>query len=110
MMRCQCLLTTARRAIGPARRRMPTAESTVERAALSRASTIPKRFYLDPDVLDAEKELVFGKTWQLVARTDELQRIGDFVPVTVLDEPIVVTHGIDGKLRAFYNVCRHRAG
>ena len=34
----------------------------------------------------------------------------DFVPVTVLDEPIVVTHGIDGELRAFYNVCRHRAG
>ena len=77
---------------------------------LARASTIPKRYYLDPDILAAEKELIFGRTWQLVARTDELQRVGDFVPVTVLDEPIVVTHGIDGELRAFYNVCRHRAG
>ena len=58
----------------------------------------------------AEKERVFGRTWQLVARTDELQRVGDFVPVTVLDEPIVITHGLEGELRAFYNVCRHRAG
>ncbi len=40
----------------------------------------------------------------------ELQRIGDFVPVTVLDEPVVITRGLEGELRAFYNVCRHRAG
>ena len=61
-------------------------------------------------MLELEKERVFGSTWQLVARTDELQRIGDFVPVTVLDEPIVITRGLERELRAFYNVCRHRAG
>ena len=77
---------------------------------LSRAATLPSRYYLDPAILEREKELVFGGSWQLVARADELQRIGDFVPVTVLDEPIVITHGLDGQLRAFYNVCRHRAG
>ena len=77
---------------------------------LSQASTLHKRYYLDPAVLEAEKERVFGQTWQLVARYEELQRIGDFVPVTVLDEPIVITHGLDGQLKAFFNVCRHRAG
>ena len=65
--------------------------STVPTTPLSRASTIPKRYYLDPDVLELEKDRIFGSTWQLVARTDDLQRIGDFVPVTVLDEPIVIT-------------------
>jgi phenylpropionate dioxygenase-like ring-hydroxylating dioxygenase large terminal subunit len=84
--------------------------STVPTTPLSRASTIPKRFYLDPDVLELEKDRIFGSTWQLVARTDDLQRIGDFVPVTVLDEPIVITRGLERELRAFYNVCRHRAG
>jgi choline monooxygenase len=83
---------------------------TLPTTPLSRASTIPKHFYLDPAVLEAEKERVFGATWQLVGRTDELQRIGDFVPVTVLEEPIVITRGLEGELRAFYNVCRHRAG
>ena len=43
-------------------------------------------------------------------RADELQRVGDFVPVTVVDEPVVITHAQDGELRAFYNVCLHRAG
>jgi choline monooxygenase len=77
---------------------------------LSRAATLPSRYYLDPSYLEREKERVFGSTWQLVARADELQRIGDFVPVTVLDEPIVITHALDDTLKAFYNVCRHRAG
>ncbi|MGI8657659.1 MAG: aromatic ring-hydroxylating oxygenase subunit alpha, partial [Candidatus Limnocylindria bacterium] len=79
-------------------------------APLSRAATLPSRYYLDADILEAEKERVFGSTWQLAARADELRRIGDFIPVTVLDEPIVITHGLDGELKAFYNVCRHRAG
>ncbi|HEY7847911.1 MAG TPA: SRPBCC family protein [Candidatus Limnocylindria bacterium] len=83
---------------------------TLKAPPLSRASTIPSRFYLDPAILEAEKEQVFGRTWQLVARAEELSRIGDFVPVTVLDEPVVITHGLDDELKAFYNVCRHRAG
>jgi len=67
---------------------------------LSRAATLPSRYYLDAEILEAEKDRIFGQTWQLVARTDELQRVGDFVPVTVLDEPIVITHGLDGELKA----------
>jgi choline monooxygenase len=77
---------------------------------LAQAATIPSRYYLDPAVLEAEKERVFGRTWQLVARAEDLGRVGDFVPASILDEPIVITHGLDGELRGFYNVCRHRAG
>jgi choline monooxygenase len=77
---------------------------------LSRASTLPSRYYLEPSVLEAEKERVFGRTWQLVARLEDLARPGDFVPATIVDEPIVITHGTDDVLRGFYNVCRHRAG
>jgi choline monooxygenase len=77
---------------------------------LSQAATLPSRYYLDLAVLDAEKDRIFARTWQLVARYEDLQRIGDFVPVTVLDEPVVVTHAQDGELHAYYNVCRHRAG
>ena len=79
-------------------------------AELARASTLPASVYLDPAVLEREKERVFARTWQLVARADELSRVGDFVPATIVDEPIVIAHGLDGRLRGFYNVCRHRAG
>ena len=42
--------------------------STLPTTPLSRAATIPSRFYLDPEVLEREKERVFGRTWQLVAQ------------------------------------------
>src|SRR5436190_4022075 len=77
---------------------------------LARASTLPARYCTDSAIYDREVERIFGSTWQLVARADELARIGDFMPVMVVDEPIVVTHALDGQLHAFYNVCRHRAG
>ena len=79
-------------------------------ARVADASTLPARLYLDPAVLELEKERIFGRTWQLVAHAGDLARPGDYVPTTVLDEPIVITHGADGELRGFYNVCRHRAG
>src|SRR5215210_1205120 len=77
---------------------------------LERASTLPASFYLDRAVFEQEREKIFSRTWQLVARLDDLARPGDFVPATILDEPIVIAHGTDGELRGFYNVCRHRAG
>ncbi len=77
---------------------------------LTRAATLPASDYLDPAVFERERERIFGRTWQLVGRTSDLTRPGDFVPVTILDEPVVLVRGLDGALRGFYNVCRHRAG
>ncbi len=77
---------------------------------LARAYTLPSSFYLDAAMFEREREQIFGRTWQLVARLDDLARPGDFVPATILDEPIVITHGLDGELHGYYNVCRHRAG
>jgi choline monooxygenase len=65
---------------------------------LARASTLPSSYYLDEGVFEREKEQIFGRTWQLVARLDDLARPGDFVPATILDEPIVITTGRDGEL------------
>ena len=77
---------------------------------LARAATIPAHWYTAPEFLPLEKERVFARTWQAVGRLDEVTRPGDFFTCAVLDEPLVVTRGVDGALRAFYNVCRHRAG
>jgi choline monooxygenase len=80
-----------------------------DRAPLSQASTIPAAWYVDPRVADLERLSVFSKTWQLVARTEQLKSPGQFVSAVVAGEPIVVVRGNDGALRAFYNVCRHHA-
>jgi choline monooxygenase len=80
-----------------------------DHAPLSQASTIPAAWYVDPRIAELERFNVFSKTWQLVARTDQLKAPGEFVATTVAGEPIVVVRGNDGVLRAFYNVCRHHA-
>ena len=80
-----------------------------DRAPLSQAATIPAAWYTDPRIAELERLNVLGKTWQLVARTSQLETPGQFISSTVAGEPVVVVRGNDGVLRAFYNVCRHHA-
>ena len=80
-----------------------------ERAPLSQAYTIPSPWYTDSRIAELERLSVFSKTWQLVARVDQLCKPGEFVSTVVAGEPIVVVRGNDGMLRGFYNVCRHHA-
>ncbi len=77
---------------------------------LSRATTMPSRWYTDPHILELEKEKIFWKTWQPVGHSEDVMRPGDFFTCEVTGEPLVVTRGQDGQLRAFFNVCMHRAG
>lgn len=76
---------------------------------LEEAWTIPAPWYTDPRVYELEKRTVFGATWQLAARLDQLREPGRYVTADIAGEPVVVTRGQDGQLRAFYNVCRHHA-
>lgn len=80
-----------------------------ESAPLAEASTIPATWYVDPRIADMERLNVFSRTWQLVARTEQLKEPGQFVSTQIADEPVVVVRGNDGELRAFFNVCRHHA-
>jgi len=74
------------------------------------ASTIPSRFYIDGNVLDQELRDVFGATWQLAGRAEQVREPGQFFTTTIGAEPVLIVRGNDGVLRAMSNVCRHRAG
>lgn len=76
---------------------------------LESARTLPNTWYTSPDVLADERRSVFGSTWQLVGRADQVFKPGSFLTADVAGEPILVVRGEDGELRAFFNVCRHRA-
>ena len=52
---------------------------------------------------------MFGRSWQLAARADQLAAPGQYVTTEIAGEPIVVVRGDDGVLRGFFNVCRHHA-
>src|SRR6516164_4629942 len=77
---------------------------------LARAHTLPAYCYTDPRLFALERERIFARTWQPVARTDRLRSPGDYCTAEVAGEPVVVLRDWRGKLRAYANVCRHRAG
>ncbi len=77
---------------------------------LSRAATLPASCYTDPAMLALEHKNVFARSWQCAASLDQLRHPGNFLAVDVLGTPVVLTRDTAGKLNAFYNICRHRAG
>jgi choline monooxygenase len=76
---------------------------------LERAHTIPSSWYFDPDVYAAECRTVFGNTWLAAGRADQVAAPGSYLTAEIAGEPVLVVRDGDGVLRAFYNVCRHRA-
>lgn len=76
---------------------------------LSTAETMPARWYTDPAILELEKEKIFYKTWQAIGRIEDVMRVGDFFTCEVQDQPLVIVRNRENELRAFYNVCPHRA-
>ncbi|HEY9577059.1 MAG TPA: Rieske (2Fe-2S) protein, partial [Pseudobacillus sp.] len=71
--------------------------------------TMTYDLYTDPKVLDKEMDLIFSKSWQLVGHVSQLEKPGSFFTTEVAKEPIIVVRGQDEVIRAFYNVCPHRA-
>ena len=78
-------------------------------APLERAHTIPAPWYFDQRIEQLERNSVFASNWQVVGRLDQVQQPGQFFTIDVNQEPLVVVRSDDGKLRTFYNVCRHHA-
>lgn len=78
-------------------------------APLEEAFTILAEWYADPRMDDLERRAVFGRTWQLVGRAEQVAEPGQYITAEVAGEPIVVVRGQDGGLRGFFNVCRHHA-
>ncbi len=76
---------------------------------IRRAATVPSRLYIDPVYLALEEDKVFGRTWQLVGRVDQVAAAGQYFTADVGSESVVVVR--DGAaLRGFHNICLHRAG
>ncbi len=87
-----------------------TSDAFVFEPDLARAATIPASWYTDPAQLAMEKGRIFRRTWQYAASLDALRFPGNYVATEIVGIPIVLTRDLQGTLRAFYNVCRHRAG
>ena len=77
---------------------------------IARASTLSAHLYYTEEAFAEEKSRIFSATWQLMGHARQVPHPGDYFTFDLIGEPLLVARGEDGVLRAFYNVCRHRAG
>ncbi|MCZ4351585.1 ring-hydroxylating oxygenase subunit alpha [Roseovarius aestuarii] len=65
--------------------------------------------YTRDDWFQADLRAIFARHWQWVCHVEKLRMPGDYIALTVAGHPIAVVRDKEGVLRAFYNVCKHRA-
>ncbi len=67
------------------------------------------RLYTDERLLEAEQRLIFERTWQLAGHVSQVPRPGSYLTASAGDQPVLVVRDEQNELRAYRNVCRHRA-
>ncbi len=77
---------------------------------LRTATTLPARYYTRADSVQLDSTAIFGRGWHLLAHVSQLSGVGDHVVTRIGNLPVIAVRGEDGMIRAFHNVCRHRAG
>lgn len=70
--------------------------------------TLEQAFYVDPAIFARDVERVVRRQWLFIDHASQLQAPGDYLLYEIAGESIIVLRATDGKIRAFYNVCRHR--
>jgi len=71
--------------------------------------SLPAWIYSDPEFFERERQAIFRHSWQVVCHLSDIPQSGDFHTFEFFGESVVVVRAEDGGVRAFHNVCRHRA-
>ena len=66
-------------------------------------------FYTDPDAYQSELVKIFAKTWQYAGHVSRLANVGDYFCFEVAGDTLFCIRDDENEIRAFYNVCQHRA-
>ncbi len=106
-----------------ARTQPPSDQSARRRSALTmepdirRARMLAPEVYLEPRYLARARARIFARSWQLLLDGDRAIEAGEIVPgealpvdllLGFLNEPLLLSRDLDGRLHALSNVCTHR--
>jgi phenylpropionate dioxygenase-like ring-hydroxylating dioxygenase large terminal subunit len=86
----------------------PSHDSPNPSVAESTSRTPDGRIYWDPATLETELDQFFYRNWINVGREERIPAAGDFFTRQVGRENVLFVRSPDGKVRGFYNLCRHR--
>jgi phenylpropionate dioxygenase-like ring-hydroxylating dioxygenase large terminal subunit len=69
---------------------------------------LPREFYTDPAIFEADVERMLLKHWFCAGHESSIARSGDYLTVDLGAESVILTRTPAGEVRALLNVCRHR--
>jgi phenylpropionate dioxygenase-like ring-hydroxylating dioxygenase large terminal subunit len=71
--------------------------------------SLPSWLYRDEEFFAHEMECVLRPSWQIICHVNDIPNAGDYHTFDFIGESLVALRGDDQIVRAFHNVCRHRA-
>ncbi|KAF9891331.1 hypothetical protein FE257_004186 [Aspergillus nanangensis] len=77
--------------------------------AVSKESDFPLTWWVDSELFELERRAIFSKQWLLLSHRSRFAKVGDYQSFDIAGFSIFLIQGKDGEVRAFHNVCRHRA-
>ena len=82
---------------------------STQQAAIDVGTPLAPWTYTNPELFELEYDAFFLRRWQLVGHANDVREPGAFITGDIGRDNVFVIRGKDDKLRAFLNVCRHRA-
>ncbi|KAJ5612740.1 hypothetical protein N7510_005934 [Penicillium lagena] len=87
----------------------PTNSERSSQISVSKEPDVPEGWWSGHDAFELERRAIFSKTWIYLAHRSQLTKAGAYQSFDIAGFPIFLIRGKDDKIRAFHNVCRHRA-
>jgi p-cumate 2,3-dioxygenase alpha subunit len=69
---------------------------------------VSRETFVDPAILERERDLIFNRCWLYVGHASELRAPNDFVTRRVGGRELIFNRDRSGAFRAFLNTCPHR--
>ncbi len=75
---------------------------------VEQAGILPQQAYTCEHLWAFERGEIFGREWLCVGHVNEVPKAGDHLPLTVLDEPLLLVRDEKQTVRVLSGVCQHR--
>ena len=72
-------------------------------------NTLPASWYREDGMFELEKRAIFSKRWMCVTHALRVKEVGQFVNFNIAGYKFFVIRDRQNEVKAFLNICRHRA-
>ena len=70
--------------------------------------SLPSKYYFDENFYMKELEKIWSKNWIYVCHVSRLEKKLSYLTISIGKQSIIIVRNSEGKLKAFFNTCRHR--